>query len=230
MVICIFILLSYKQSFLWHIRIITDYTYWKRTSCSPLLPSWANERLCALGVGAQLFKLSNPVDRQTREKGPNCDSSPSLALIINQDLGFAWSVGQNTAGESHLLINWSLWSSSSRCQICEDVFKYIRFPKFSYYPSLSFSSSFSSLPFLCSPFPLSSSSHSSPVQCSSPSQEGSRQVRMVSDAGTFHRSPPARPWLMFVHCVINPTRPQQTNPQLNIVPWVQCVVYGKDIK
>ena len=60
------------------IGIITEHTYWKRTSCSSLLPSWANERLCALGVGAQLFKLSNPVDRQTREKGPNCDSSPPL--------------------------------------------------------------------------------------------------------------------------------------------------------
>ena len=76
--LCKFVLLSYKQSFLWHIRIITEHTYWKRTSCSPLLPSWANERLCALGAGAQLFKLSNPVDRQTREKGPNCDSSPPL--------------------------------------------------------------------------------------------------------------------------------------------------------
>ena len=60
------------------IGIITEHTYWKRTSCSSLLPSWANERLCALGAGAQLFKLSNPVDRQTREKGPNCDSSPPL--------------------------------------------------------------------------------------------------------------------------------------------------------
>ena len=43
---------------------------------------------------------------------------------------------------------------------------------------------------------------------------------MVSDAGTFHRSPAARPWLMFVQCVINPTRP----PQLNTV---QCVVCSK---
>ena len=76
--LCKFVLLSYKQSFLWYIRIITEHTYWKRTSCSPLLPSWANERLCALGVGAQLFKLSNPVDQQTWEKGPNCDSSPPL--------------------------------------------------------------------------------------------------------------------------------------------------------